>query len=40
MIAENIKKRISELEEWLRSNPEHPNYSLILKDKRELETQL
>lgn len=36
----NIEKRISELENWLRNNPEHPDHGLILKDKRELEAQL
>lgn len=36
----NIEKRISELENWLRNHPEHPDYALILKDKRELEAQL
>lgn len=40
MIKQQLINKIAELEFWLKSNPSHPNYSLILKDKQDLERQL
>lgn len=37
---EELKVKIRELEEWLKHNGSHPNYSLVLQDKKELETKL
>ncbi|MDM1045906.1 hypothetical protein HX004_14195 [Myroides sp. 1354] len=37
---EGLKVKIRELEEWLKHNGSHPNYSLVLQDKKELETKL
>lgn len=40
MIPNQITARIKELEDWLIKNPGHPNTTLIMKDKNELEKQL
>lgn len=33
-------KKILELEDWLKSNPNHPDQSIVIKDLRELKDKL
>ncbi|AJA67347.1 hypothetical protein MYRA21_0103 [Myroides sp. A21] len=40
MTKQQIKNKISELDYWLTNNAHHTNYTLVLKDKKELEQQL
>lgn len=40
MTQEQIKQRITELDYLLIHNPTHTHYSMILKDKLELESKL
>lgn len=40
MTAIQLTQKLRELEEWLKYNGSHPNYTLILQDKQKLEKQL
>lgn len=40
MTRQQIINRISELDFWLTHNHTHTNYSIVLKDKKVLESQL
>lgn len=35
-----LENKISELEYWLKANPNHFDYAKILKDKKELEEKI
>lgn len=40
MTTKQIENKVSDLEWWLKHNPNHPNHGVILKDKREFERKL
>lgn len=40
MTEQQLKNKISELSYWLTNNPHHSNYTVVLRDKKELEQQL
>lgn len=40
MTKRQIENKISELDYWLTNNAQHPNYSLVLRDKKDLEQHL
>lgn len=40
MSEQQLRNKISDLGYWLTNNPHHENYSIVLRDKKELEQQL
>lgn len=40
MTRRQIENKISELGYWLTNNAQHPNYSVVLRDKKDLEQRL
>lgn len=40
MSKRQIQNKISELDFWLTNNPQHENYSVVLRDKKDLEQRL
>lgn len=40
MTKQQIENKISELDYWLMNNAQHPNYSVVLSDKKNLEQRL
>ena len=37
---ELINAKILQLDDWLKANPDHPNYTIVLSDKRNLKNEL
>ncbi|WP_417366823.1 hypothetical protein [Flavobacterium beibuense] len=40
MTLQQLRNKISSLDFWLKSNPKHYNYVVVLRDKQELERKL
>ncbi|MDM1033791.1 hypothetical protein HXZ91_04770 [Myroides odoratimimus] len=40
MTRRQIENKISELDYWLTNNAQHPNYGVVLRDKKDLEQRL
>lgn len=40
MSEQQVRNKIVELDFWLTNNPHHPNYNLVLNDKKALELKL
>lgn len=40
MTPQQMRNKIADLNEWLTNNPHHPNYNVVLNDKKCLELTL